>query len=42
MERMSEFTHWVGLGLNLGFVIYWASLMAQRLKHLPGMQETWV
>ena len=20
----------------------WASLVAQRLKHLPGMQETWV
>ena len=21
---------------------YWASLVAQRFKHLPGMQETWV
>ena len=20
----------------------WASLVAQRLKHLPGMRETWV
>ena len=42
MERISEFTHWVGLGLNPGFVIYWASLMAQRLKCLQGMRETWV
>ena len=22
--------------------IHWASLVAQRLKHLPAMQETWV
>ena len=21
--------------------MYWASLVAQRLKHLPAMQETW-
>ena len=24
------------------YVIVWASLMAQRLKHLPAMQEIWV
>ena len=23
-------------------LIYWASLVAQRLKHLTGMRETWV
>ena len=22
--------------------LYWASLVAQRLKHLPAKQETWV
>ena len=28
---------------SLRFSLYlWASLVAQRLKHLPGMQETWV
>ena len=29
--------------INLGFGInkyYWATLVAQRIKHLPGMQET--
>ena len=40
MERISEFTHWVGLGLNPGFAIYWASLMAQTVENLPAMQET--
>ena len=24
------------------FLIKWASLVAQRLKHLPAKQETWV
>ena len=24
------------------YICIWASLVAQRLKHLPGMQETWV
>ena len=23
-------------------ILYWASQVAQRLKHLPAMQETWV
>ena len=27
---------------NIYIEIYWASLVAQRLKHLPAMQETWV
>ena len=26
----------------LSRLVIWASLVAQRLKHLPGMQETWV
>ena len=30
----------VSLFYNLLF--YWASLVAQRLKHLPAMRETWV
>ena len=29
------------LGL-LGVIVGWASLVAQRLKHLPAMRETWV
>ena len=24
------------------FICWWASLVAQRLKHLPAMRETWV
>ena len=24
------------------YLIVWASLVAQRLKHLPAMRETWV
>ena len=27
---------------NIYIEIYWASLVAQRLKHLPAMRETWV
>ena len=42
MERISEFTHWVGFGLNPGFAIYWASLIAQMVENLPAMQETQV
>ena len=30
------------LNLYMYILIYWASLVAQRLKHLPGMRETWV
>ena len=30
--RLSDFT----------FTFFWASLLAQRLKHLPAMRETWV
>ena len=28
--------------LSCSKVVYWASLVAQRLKHLPAMWETWV
>ena len=28
--------------LNCTESFFWASLVAQRLKHLPAMQETWV
>ena len=27
---------------RLHFKLWWASLVAQRVKHLPAMQETWV
>ena len=30
------------LSLSLWFLYLWASLVAQRLKHLPAMWETWV
>ena len=33
-------THWPDLHLALPFS--WASLVAQRVKHLPTMWETWV
>ena len=37
---------WLRWGLDSGFAtnfqVRWASLVAQRLKRLPGMQETWV
>ena len=26
----------------LYYIVFWASLVAQRLEHLPAMQETWV
>ena len=41
MEEPGELVHWVTKNRTL-LVISWASLMAQRLKHLPGMWETWV
>ena len=28
--------------MDSGLVVSWASLVAQRLKHLPAMRETWV
>ena len=28
--------------MDSGLVVSWASLVAQRLKHLPTMRETWV
>ena len=28
--------------INSKLVVLWASLLVQRLKHLPAMQETWV
>ena len=28
--------------MNVYYYFPWASLVAQRLKHLPGMWETWV
>ena len=30
------------LFFNLYFILNWASLVAQRLKRLPAMRETWV
>ena len=37
--RLSDFTH----SLTHSLMMYYrASLVAQRLKRLPGMQETWV
>ena len=30
------------LNIYLDFGVKWASLVAQRLKHLPAMWETWV
>ena len=31
-----------GLGLDEGSFTSWASLVAQRVKRLPAMQESWV
>ena len=31
-----------GLGLDEGSFTSWASLVAQRVKRLPAMRETWV
>ena len=28
--------------MDLGYVSKWASLVAQTVKHLPAMRETWV
>ena len=30
------------MGNRVTLSCHWASLMAQRLQHLPAMQETWV
>ena len=38
-----ELVHsWVELGFRAGMEDFGASLVAQRLKHLPARRETWV
>ena len=39
---MFRFTHSLRKVLRCSGVIRWASLVAQRVKCLPAMQETWV
>ena len=36
------FRNTAGMLIYISIVLLWASLVAQRLKHLPAMQETWV
>ena len=39
LERVGS---WVELGFSVGMEAFGASLVAQRLKRLPPMRETWV
>ena len=36
------FRNTAGMLIYISIVLLWACLVAQRLKHLPAMQETWV